>query len=35
MTRERLFDSVASILKAADEGLYKAKETGRNRCVRG
>jgi two-component system, cell cycle response regulator len=35
MTRERVFDSVTSILKAADAGLYKAKETGRNRCVRG
>ena len=35
MSRERIFDSVASVLKAADDGLYKAKETGRNRSVRG
>jgi diguanylate cyclase (GGDEF)-like protein len=35
MSRERLFDSIAALLKAADEGLYKAKETGRNRSVRG
>ena len=35
MSRERVFDSVASVLKAADDGLYKAKETGRNRSVRG
>jgi diguanylate cyclase (GGDEF)-like protein len=35
MTRERIFDSIASLLKAADDGLYKAKENGRNRSVRG
>jgi two-component system, cell cycle response regulator len=35
MTRERIFDSVASILKAADEGLYQAKAAGRNRSVQG
>jgi two-component system cell cycle response regulator len=35
MSRERGFDSIAAVLKAADDGLYKAKETGRNRSVRG
>jgi len=35
MSKERLFDSVASVLKAADDALYKAKELGRNRSVRG
>jgi two-component system cell cycle response regulator len=35
MTRERIFDSVVSILKAADDGLYQAKAAGRNRCVKG
>jgi diguanylate cyclase (GGDEF)-like protein len=35
MTRERVFDSVSAILKATDDALYKAKESGRNRCVRG
>ncbi len=35
MTRERTFDAIPSLLKAADDGLYKAKELGRNRSVRG
>jgi two-component system cell cycle response regulator len=35
MSRERIFESIAAVLKAADDGLYKAKETGRNRSVRG
>jgi two-component system, cell cycle response regulator len=35
MSRERGFDTVAAVLKAADDGLYKAKDTGRNRSVRG
>jgi diguanylate cyclase (GGDEF)-like protein len=35
LTRERIFDSVAAVLKAADDALYKAKAQGRNRCVRG
>ena len=35
MSKERVFDSVAAVLKAADDALYKAKETGRNRSVRG
>jgi two-component system cell cycle response regulator len=35
MTRERAFDGVASVLKAADAGLYQAKAQGRNRSVRG
>jgi PleD family two-component response regulator len=30
-----VFDSVSAILKATDDALYKAKESGRNRCVRG
>jgi diguanylate cyclase (GGDEF)-like protein len=35
MSRERPFESIESLLKAADDGLYKAKETGRNRCIAG
>jgi diguanylate cyclase (GGDEF)-like protein len=35
MTRERLFDSIAALVKAADDALYEAKAAGRNRCVRG
>jgi diguanylate cyclase (GGDEF)-like protein len=35
MSKDRLFDSVASVLKAADDALYKAKELGRNRSVKG
>jgi two-component system cell cycle response regulator len=35
MSKERVFESVAAVLKAADDALYKAKETGRNRSVRG
>jgi diguanylate cyclase (GGDEF)-like protein len=35
MSRERVFESIEALLKAADDGLYKAKETGRNRCIAG
>ena len=35
MSKERAFDSVTAVLKAADDALYKAKEGGRNRSVRG
>ena len=35
MTRERVFDGVSAILKAADDALYQAKAGGRNRSVRG
>jgi two-component system cell cycle response regulator len=35
MTRERVFDGVPALLKAADAALYQAKGQGRNRSVRG
>src|SRR4051812_2107290 len=35
MTRERIFDGVPALLKAADDALYQAKAQGRNRSVRG
>jgi two-component system cell cycle response regulator len=35
MTRERVFDAIPALLKAADDALYRAKAEGRNRSVRG
>jgi diguanylate cyclase (GGDEF)-like protein len=35
MTRERIFDAIPALLKAADDALYSAKAQGRNRSVRG